>query len=243
MALSTAVPDTSVSKTIVTDFLNRMWLFKWAVSKRLVRIPGFGRAYAFVSDRYFTRHFIPDLRQLHDTLGDTGFSERYWIWAGMLLGWAREGSLLAHDRDADFALLPVDLPGLMRAVPALRQAGFKPLHQFRNNKGQVTELTFRRHSARFEFFVFEPVDGMLRYNVYGWPPDHLVEVEARVPDQELVPFEFLGRTWLRHADYERELECMYGDWRTPQRKWDYLEDDRATVSRRPWVNPDTSWSD
>jgi hypothetical protein len=88
----------------------------------------------------------------------------------------------------------------------------------------------------------EPVDDMLRYFVYGYPPDHMVEVEARVPNQELVPFEFLGRTWLRHADYEGELKSMYGDWRTPQRAWDYLHDDQAAMSRRTWVNTDISWS-
>lgn len=228
--------------TIVASGRDQLWLLRQKVSRRLLRIPGLGRVFAVFSDRLFARHFVPDLRRLHEALADTELSGRYWVWAGVLLGWAREGRLLTHDRDADFALLQEDLPRFRRAIPALRQAGFKPLYQFRNNRGEVTELTFRRHSATFDFFAFEPVDGMLRYSVYGWPPDHLIEVEAQVPDQELVPFEFLGRTWLRHADYERELECMYGDWRVPQRKWNYLQDDQAAVCHRPWINPDTSWS-
>lgn len=215
----------------------------WSVegSRHLVAIPGFG-AVARLSDRLFARRFIPDLRRLHDVLEGTELAGRYWVWAGMLLGWAREGGLLAHDRDADFALLPDDLPKLLSAVPALRRAGFRPLQMFRNNEGNVTEVTFCRHTAKFEFFVMEPADGMLRYFVYGYPPDRLIEVEARVSDQELVPFEFLGRTWLRHADYERELKSMYGDWQTPQRSWDYLQDDQAIVSRHPWTHTDLSWS-
>jgi len=208
----------------------------------LLRVPVLGRSLTRLNDRLFVREFTRDLRRLHDVLAGTELAGRFWVWAGMLLGWAREGRLLAHDRDADFALLPEDVPRLLRAALALRRAGFRPWLQFRNNEGQVTQFTFRRHRTKFEFFVFEPVDGMLRYYSHGWPPDHLVEVQARVPDQELVPFDFLGRTWLRHADHERELESIYGDWRTPHHDWYYLEDDRAAVCHRPWVNTDTSWS-
>jgi len=217
------------------------WLRKVG-ARHLLELPVLGRALQRVSNRLFVGHLVRDLLELHDLLADTELAGRYWVWSGMLLGWAREGKLLAHDRDADFALLAEDLPRLLRAAPELRRVGFQIHQQFRNNKGQVTEMTFRRHNTNFDFFVMEPVDGMLRYYAYGWPPDHLVEIEAQLPDQELVPFEFLGRTWLRHADHERELECMYGDWRTPQLDWDYFQDDGAAVDRRPWINPDTSFS-
>lgn len=220
----------------------RLWMLSVEGSRHVFAVPGIGRFIARVSDRQFARRFIPDLLRMHDVLEGTELAGRYWVWAGMLLGWAREGGLLAHDRDADLALLPEDLPKLLAAVPALRRAGFHPLHMFRNNEGNITEVTFCRHTAKFEFFVMEPVDDMLRYYVYGYPPDHLIEVEAQVPNQELVPFEFLGRTWLRHADYEGELKSMYGDWRTPHRGWDYLQDDQAQVSRRAWVNTNISWS-
>jgi hypothetical protein len=221
---------------------SRIWMWSVNGSRHAFGIPIVGRILSRLSDRLFARRFVPDLQRLHDVLEDTELAGKYWIWAGVLLGWAREGGLLAHDRDADLALLPDDLPKLMRALPALRRAGFHPLQMFRNNEGKVTEITICRHTAKFEFFVMEPVDDMLRYYVYGYPPDHLIEVEARVPNQELVSFEFLGRSWLRHADYERELESMYGDWKTPRRAWDYLEDDHAAVSRRPWLNTDASWS-
>jgi len=228
---------------ILTNRQNRLWILWWAGSRRPLRIPVLGRAIAFFTDRLFARHFVSDLQRLHDTLAQSGLSGRYWVWAGVLLGYAREGKLLAHDRDADFALLPGDVPQLLEAVRPLRRAGFKPLQQFRNNEGELTELTFRRHGAKFEFFVFQPIGDMLRYTVYGYPPDHLVEIDAEIPNQSLVPFEFLGRTWLKHIDHERELECMYGDWRTPQRSWNYLDDDRAVVDKRPWSNTGTSWTD
>lgn len=208
----------------------------------MINIHVFGRTLASPSNRLFARRFIRDLRQLHDVLAETEISGRYWMWAGMLLGWAREGAPIAHDRDADFAILPEDLPRLINALPALRRAGFKPHLEFHNNEGNVTELALRCHRTKFEFFIFEPVDDMLRYFVYGWPPNSLVELEGRIPAQKLVPFEFLGRTWLRHDDFERELTWMYGDWHTPKKDWNYLSDDLAIVSRQVWTNTDTSWT-
>jgi len=202
-----------------------------------------GRIVAFFWDRFFAHHFVADLRRLHDTLADTEFSGHYWVWAGMLLGYAREGNLLAHDRDADFALLPQDIPRLLAAVPNLRRAGFKPFQQFRNYKGELTEFTFRSHRAKFEFFVFSPIDDKLRYTVYGYPPDNLVEIDAEIPNQDLVHFDFLGRSWLKHADHEQELKAMYGNWRIPQKNWDYLRDDCAVVDKRPWANTDILWPD
>lgn len=189
----------------------------------------------------FAKRFVPDLQLLHDVLERSEMSGRYWVWAGMLLGWAREGDLLAHDRDADFAMLPEDLPRLLSAVPALERAGFKPLMQFRNNAGRVTEVTLRKHGAKFEFFVFEPDGDYFTYYAFGGISGQPLEIEARVRRQPLVPFEFIGRTWLRPEDFESELECMYGNWRVPQTDWDYMTEDQAVVSRRPWTNPDTSW--
>ncbi len=210
--------------------------------RRAQRLPAVGRILVAAADRLFVRQFVPDVRQLHDLLATTELADRYWVWGGLLLGWAREGHVLAHDRDADFGVLDEDVSLLLDAVPVLAKAGFKPYRRYWNSEGRLTELTFRRHRCLFEFFLLDRVDDMLRYYVYGWPPDNLVEVEARIPSQELVPFDFLGRTWLRPADYERELEAHYGDWRTPRREWSYLEDDNAVVSRRPWVYRDTSWS-
>jgi hypothetical protein len=225
----------------MTDYRTWLWRLRTYVARRVVSLPVVGPPFAHFHNRLFARRFIPDLLQFHDVLEDTDLAGKYWVWAGMLLGWAREGDLLAHDRDADFAILPHDVPLVFKAVPALEQAGFRPLRQFRNHDGQVTEITFRKHGGRFEFFVLEPVDGALRSYAYGGPPRARTEIECLIPDQALVPFEFLGRTWLRHEDHERELERMYGDWRTPQKDWDYLNDDMSVVARRPWTNTDTSW--
>lgn len=210
-------------------------------AKSLKNLPLVGGTISRSSDRRFGRRFVRDLQRLNDVLATTELADRYWVWAGMLLGWAREGHLLAHDRDADFAMLPEDLPRLRRAVPALRSAGFQPLGEFRSNSGHVVMLTFRCHFTQFEFYVFEQVDEEYKYFVFDGNSNPPLEVEARIPVDTTVAFDFLERTWLRHENYERELEAMYGDWRTPKKDWNYLNDDEAAVAKRVWSYPDTTW--
>ena len=53
--------------------------------------------------------FAADLRDLHDALERTDLRGHYWVWSGLLLGWAREGAVLPHDSlDADFAVTDDD---------------------------------------------------------------------------------------------------------------------------------------
>src|ERR1035437_4102694 len=82
---------------VVTKIRDLFWESRWGVARRAVKIPAVGKAFAFCSDRMFVRQFAPGLRRMHDTLSSTDFSGRYWVRAGMLLGWARERDLLAHD--------------------------------------------------------------------------------------------------------------------------------------------------
>ena len=179
------------------------------------------------------RSFVENLCLLNDTLADTDLAGRYWVWGGLLIGWAREGKPLAHDsRDADFCLLAADLPRFARAVPVLVEAGFAPSRRCITNDLRAMEYQFLRDGAQFEFSVMEPVDGLLRYHEFN--PDPPTQAIASIADQALVPFELVGRTWLKHADHDAELTAMYGDWRTPNRNWWYM-DDLAIVERAVWT--------
>jgi hypothetical protein len=215
----------------------------WAYIHLLLRIPVLGPGLQHVVRSFSGRLMAGDLRRLHDVLADTELDGRYWVWAGLLLGWAREGRLLRHDlRDADFGVLAEDLPRLEAALPALGAAGFRLEERAVANDGRVTFVRFCRrprwHRTVFEFFFFDVVDDQLRYFIHKWLADRPLEVEFRLPRQELVPFAFLGRTWLRHADAELELAANYGDWRTPQQSWSWFRDDRAFHSSRVWTRPD-----
>lgn len=210
------------------------------------------RTLPVVSDAML-RTFAADLRRLHDALSGTELAGHYWVWSGLLLGWAREGGLLERaDVDGDFAVCSEDWAKLEAAIPAIVRAGFRRDRRCRNNAGEVTELTFLRHGARFEFFRFETAGTRYRHIFYGGGGSIAttarfvisgeqavparVEVEAQLPRQELVPFEFLGRRWLKVADHELELSQLYGDWRTPDPSWSYLEDTGGVVRRSEWTN-------
>jgi hypothetical protein len=172
----------------------------------------------------FVQRFTADLRDLNDALQHTELQGYYWVWSGLLLGWARDGAILPHDcLDADFGVADRDFHRLVRAVPAIVQAGFRCDRRFVSNNGQVTELTFIRHGARFEFFRMFPAAGHLRYYMYNIKLNGVIEVEASLPDQATVPFSFIGRTWLKHEDHELELRSIYGSWDTPDPSWSYLD--------------------
>ena len=173
------------------------------------------------------RRVIRDLQLLHDTLAATPFARRYWVWAGLLLGWAREGQILAHDlKDVDFAYLAEDGPILESAIPALTAVGFRPVEDHRSPGGELTFQRLRKGITMYEFQAMQPVDGSLRYRGLWRDPETLdyFELIAELPDQPLEPFSFLDRTWLKHADHESELAAIYGNWRVPDPAWEYSED-------------------
>jgi hypothetical protein len=173
---------------------------------------------------HFVRSFSADLRLLHDTLERTALSGHYWVWCGLLLGWAREGAILPHDSmDADFAVDDRDFHLLVRSVPALVAAGFRPNRCWVNNDGVITELTLNRHGTHFDFFRMFPKGDEYHYFMYSIRWNEVLEFEACVPKQETVPFSFIGRTWLKPEDHERELQAMYGSWQIPDPGWSYLD--------------------
>lgn len=182
-----------------------------------------------------------DLRRLNDALSTTELAGHYWVWGGMLIGWARENALLKHDTDADFGMMAEDLWRLDRAMPAIRAAGFRPWSRLTANDGAVAELAFRRRAAKFEFFVYNQVGSELRYHVFGTSEGQLRQFEALIPAQPLVSFRFLRRSWQRHADVDLELSSIYGDWRHPNPSWDYMTDDRAIRSSSPALHAQMDW--
>jgi hypothetical protein len=166
------------------------------------------------------------------------------MWGGLLLGWAREGRPLEHDlNDADFAFLAEDLPSFPAAADALIAAGFAPLFRFVNNDGRPTEYSFTRNGAKFEFFIAEPEGAHLLTHVFapgmpgGGPP---VQALTRIDLQSLTTFEFLDRSWRKQDDHEHELAELYGDWRTPDSSWWYL-DSPAIIDQRVWLADDFAW--
>jgi hypothetical protein len=187
--------------------------------------------------------FTDDLRRLNDALAPTAFGDSYWVWGGMLLGWAREGRLLGADLfDADFAFVAGE-PSFDKAIRTLVAAGFEPRARFCTNDGEPYEWRFVTNGGQFEFFAMTPIAGRHRYHIAtvggpGLAPPNIARAE--ITAQHLVPFTFLRRTWLKSEDHERELTAIYGDWRTPHPDHWWMND-RAIVSREPWSQTVTDW--
>jgi hypothetical protein len=191
------------------------------------------------------RQFKKDLRRLHDALAPTSFGDRYWLWGGVLLGWARDGSPLGHDLfDADFAFLAEDEPRFAAGARALIDAGFEPQWQFRNNAGAVTEYVFQRNGARFDFFAVERRGEKLRYHVFTSGCEHEPQPTQGVGEvkaQPLVEFSFLRRSWRKQLDHEAELREVYGDWRDPAPNWWFM-DSPSIIRRESWRYTDEAWN-
>jgi hypothetical protein len=191
------------------------------------------------------RRFERGLRRLNLTLADTPIDGHYWVWSGLLLGWAREGAVLRHDcRDADFACLDEDWHRLLESVPALVRRGFRPLMRFRNNAGVITQLAFRRQGVDYDFFRFRADgDHFTYFEYWGFHRSDTtpIEMEGELPRQDLEPLRFLSSSWLKVRDHERELEALYGDWRVPRPDWQGYRDCPAIVSRQPWTDPNPEW--
>jgi len=184
------------------------------------------------------RQFQRNLVELHDTLQDSPLADRYWIFGGLLVGWAREGRILPHDsRDADLGFLREDRENFLASAPLLMAAGFRPLYRYSNNQGEPLEYSFAKDGARFDFFEHERQNGFLRYSVFGsgraGGPG--VELIRQIPAQPLAPMQFLGRTWQKPADHAAYLESIYGDWMEPDPTYTCLRDDPTIVETCSWA--------
>lgn len=190
-----------------------------------------------------TQGMADDLRRLNDVLACSPLAGRYWMFGGIVLGWAREGGLMAHDSsDADFAFLGEDIGRFEATWDALFAAGFAPLYCFPGNDEPATEYSFSRDGRKFDFFRLDVVGERFRYHNYALHGDHgPIANVCEIPAQPLEEIRFLGRHWLKTRDHDVELTALYGDWRTPNPDWDYLQGP-AIVQTRSWNPRSFGWS-
>jgi hypothetical protein len=180
------------------------------------------------------RRFTSNLGLLHDTLEGTDFSWRYWIWGGLLLGWAREKRILPHDHpDADFAYFHEDREHFLAVVERIIQAGFIPLFKFKNNDGLVTQHSFAKDGVKFEFFEMYRQENGIRYWLYS--ASEAVEIMCEVPPHGLEKICFLGKTWLKPDDHEQHLRAVYGNWLEPNPDYDSARDSRSIRKVHKWL--------
>lgn len=169
-----------------------------------------------------------EMRRLNDVLEATPMAGRYWVWGGLLLGWAREGRVLANDTaDVDFAFRDSDFERMRQSIPTLEARGFRLIHAVRNTAGDLSVLVLERSGIHFDFLKLTRIGDRYRYFGSFWS----VQVVGEIPAQPLEPFEMFGRTWLKSKDHDLELTALYGDWRTPRSDWQPERDNPSIVSR------------
>lgn len=192
-----------------------------------------------VAGRLRVADFERELVLLNDTLAHSSLAGRYWVIGGLLIGWARQGSVLPHDcQDADFGLLNEDRERFLATIPLLIAAGFAPFARYVDNRGVSVEYSFAKQGVRFDFFFHEPAGDKLRSTFFGFSPAHEhpepIELICEVPRYGLSPMEFLGRTWLKPDDHESFLTAEYGNWRVANPAFDHRCDDHSVVLINWW---------
>ncbi len=188
----------------------------------------------FVREFRLKKKFEENLALLNKVLAKTTLADRYWIWGGVLLGWAREGRILPHDYlDADLAYFREDRNKFLGAIDALIEAGFQPHCQWVNDNGCVTEHVFIKDGASFDFFELYKEGDHATYWLYApleiknaW-----IELIGVVPVHEFSHMQFLKRTWRKPADHETFLTAVYGDWRTPNPYFNFVRDEKSIIQR------------
>lgn len=191
-------------------------------------------------------NYVENLQLLNDTLAAGPLNERYWVWGGLLIGWAREGHPMKHDlQDADFAINAEDEALLQLATKDLIAAGFEPLQYFVNNEGKKTEFCFQRDGVKLEFFLLRKVNDQFVYNTYrgkgGRVDKRRLQVTSAIAYQELCEFKYLQRTWNKVQNHDDELTRLYGNWRKPDKNYVYWNDCQAIIKTDPWTGDVYAW--
>ncbi len=121
---------------------------------RTVTFPQRVRAFVVSRSRLLQRReAVRGLRKFYDALVGTPIEGRYWVFGGVLLGWAREGRLLSGDLlDVDLAYLDADHERFLDSVSALVEAGFRTTERRSNSQRCYSVHKFQRRGIRYEFF-------------------------------------------------------------------------------------------
>lgn len=138
----------------------------------------------------------------------------YFLVGGTLLGIVREGSLLAHDKDVDVAVLNEDL------TPEIKEK-IKSHSQFRVESkahGENGQLSFYFDDTGFDIFPMTLIGENRFFNQRGelglWWPKDMVE-------KPWSDIQYRGITWKAPKDINGFLDHMYGDWHVEDKKFNW----------------------
>lgn len=150
------------------------------------------------------------------------------LMSGVLLGYQREGQLLAHDKDIDIGL--IGWQQQYEVVQALLDAGHYHI-AWRYVRGEQTYL-FDAHDLindiTIDFFFFHPHTDHFLHGIdykYGFTQN------LRFSPFGLKEVDFLGEKFFIPDNAEQNLSENYGDWLTPQSSYVVTVESPALVEK------------
>lgn len=178
-----------------------------------------------------------DVTQLFDLL-----RLPYWLEGGTQIGIVREQRLLPWDNDMDISMYDTHKRKLWVLIPLLILRGYRltlqnhqtdigpfkkgepKIIKIRNftrrlKKGKVTLDVFIKRKVNDDCFWVVGIDK----RVLKSTPAHFTE--------SLRTIEFKGKNYLIPDNYDAYLTFRYGNWREPQKEWDFRVDDKAIVEK------------
>jgi len=166
-----------------------------------------------------TQHGIRNLTIARDVLTELGV--RYFLIDGTLLGLVREKNFIPHDKDLDIGVFAEDFTPLTfgLCVSKMMEQGFILQHCY-GEWDKHFEAAWRRKDLKLDFFFYFKKENKRVFTAYKgndvieyWYPSSMIEL--------LAPVSFLGETFTAPRDPEAVLRHKYGDWKTPDKNWDW----------------------
>lgn len=150
------------------------------------------------------------LADLQDIL--SGIGKRAFLLSGTLLGYAREGQLLAHDKDIDVCIIGWE--DQFNILDAIQKSGLFWIN-FKKLKGQncyCIPIAHLQHHITIDLFFGHPENGKL---ITGIDHDFGYLQKFAFTPFELQEIDFLGKKFFAPSDIDRNLTENFGDWRHP----------------------------
>ena len=169
---------------------------------------------------------LKDFEEVNNQLG-----HKIWIEAGTLLGYVREGAILAHDIDMDFAMLkPEDSLELDRIIDFLVARNFV-LNRKLIYQNEVKEISFSYNGLNVDIILFERVNEKVISTTMIWygmnALNKPVDIETfyyELPMEELEKVSFMDATTYVPTSRVEYLKGYYGeDYLIPNTNYDWRQ--------------------
>ena len=156
---------------------------------------------------------------------------KIWIEAGTLLGYEREGAILAHDIDMDFAMMsPKDSNELETIIEFLSKRNFV-LNRKLIYQNQVKEISFSYNGLNVDIILFDRVDDNVISTTMIWygmnALNKPVNVEAfyyELPMEDLKEVTFMEAKTYAPTNAVDSLKAYYGeDYLIPNTNYDWRQ--------------------